>query len=72
MATTRAHTTICCLTAGVPVDYVGIRDNRVEGLFESVGIYIGNGDIQDTEACRQKVIDAKAKFISDVKGQLLK
>ncbi len=71
VATTRAHTTICCLTTGVPVDYLGIRDNRVEGLFESVGIYIENGDMQDIEGCCQKVIAAKAKFINDVKERLL-
>jgi len=68
--TTRAHTTICCLASGTPVTYVGKLDNRVEGLFESVGIHIKNGDLDDKDICKQKVEEAKTKFINEVRTQL--
>jgi hypothetical protein len=70
VTTTRAHTTICCLTSGVPVDYLGIRDNRVEGMLESVGIYINNGDMKNVNECKEKIVIAKANFLREVKERL--
>ena len=72
VVTTRAHTTICCLTAATPVEYRGIRDSRVLGLFESVGIHIENGDLKNPQECVSKIESSKAAFLEDVKGRLLK
>jgi len=58
------------LASGTPVTYVGKLDNRVEGLFESVGIHIRNGDLDDKDICKQKVEEAKTKFINEVRTQL--
>ena len=71
VVTTRAHSTICCLTNGTQVKYIGEGSNRVKGLMETVGIDITDPSaLEDTQACYNKVVAAKAKFIEDIKSTL--
>lgn len=64
IVTTRAHSTICALTNGVEVEYLGIRDCRVDGLMATVGVNLS--DELDAAEVVDKVKNAKAKFIADV------
>jgi len=64
IVTTRAHSTICALTNGVEVEYLGIRDSRVDGLMATVGVNLS--DELDAVEVVEKVKNAKAKFIADV------
>lgn len=69
--TTRAHSTICCLTNSTPVKYIGEKSNRVLGLMKSVDIDITNSkDIFETQACFEKVTRHKDEFINEVKNKV--
>ena len=71
VVTTRAHSTICCLTNATPVRYIGETSNRVLGLMSSVGIDITNpSEVANTQECFEKVKLAKEKFSADVKDNL--
>ena len=71
VVTTRAHSTICCLTNKTRVKYQGGNSPRARGLMETVGIDIANpADFEDPQACYDKIVAAKAKFIEDVRGRL--
>lgn len=71
VVTTRAHSTICCLTNKTKVKYQGGFSNRVKGLMKTVGIDITNSaDIENPLVCYEKIVKAKNNFIEDVRDRL--
>jgi len=68
--TTRAHSTICCLTAGAPLEYIGLRDNRVLGLMNTAGIDLNKDEHKNTQECVEKVAAAKQKFIETIRSRV--
>ena len=68
--TTRAHTTICCLTNGVPVEYVGHLDYRTRGLMATVGVDLAKLETYDPEEIKVSVDISKKEFIDLVKSKV--
>lgn len=67
VVTTRAHTSICCLTNGVPLEYLGVWDNRVKGLMDTVGVDL-TSDNMNPEEIMQTVKYKKDEFIKKIRN----
>lgn len=70
VVTTRAHTTICCLTSGTPVEYRGILDNRVVGLLLAAGIDLDEDGDLTPEQCASRVQEYKNSFMEKIRSQV--
>ena len=70
VVSTRAHTTICCLTSGTTIEYRGILDNRVVGLMLAAGIDLNGDDDLTSEQCASKVQESKESFMERVRTQV--
>ncbi len=70
VVTTRAHTTICCLTEGVKVDYRGILDYRTRGLMATVGVDLTKLETYDPMEVKVSVEASKKEFIDLVRSKV--
>jgi len=70
VVTSRAHSTICCLTNGVPVEYVGSTEPRVMGLMETVGYDLKNEGSLEPEEIMKKVEESKNNFMEKVRAKV--
>lgn len=70
VVTSRAHSTICCLTNGVPVEYVGSTEPRVMGLMETVGYNFKNEGSLEPEEIMKKVEESKNNFMEKVRAKV--
>ena len=68
--TTRAHSTICCLTEGVKVDYRGILDYRTRGLMATVGVDLAKLETYDPEEVKVSVDISKKEFIDLIRSKV--
>lgn len=68
--TTRAHTTICCLTSGTPIEYRGILDDRVVGLMMAAGIDLNGDEDLTPEECATRVQESKNSFMEKIRSQV--
>ena len=70
VVTSRAHSTICCLTNGVPVEYVGSTEPRVMGLMKTVGYDFKNEGSLEPEEIMKKVEESKNNFMEKVRANV--
>ena len=68
--TTRAHTTICCLTNGVPVEYVGHLDYRTRSLMATVGVDMGNLSSYNPDDVQKIVASSKKNFVEMIRDKV--
>ena len=70
VVTTRAHTTVCCLTNGVNVEYRGVLDIRIIGMMKAVGIDFTSDNNLTSEQCVSKIRESKKSFIEKIRKQV--
>lgn len=70
VVTSRVDSTICCLTNGVPVEYVGSTEPRVMGLMETVGYNFKNEGSLEPEEIMKKVEESKNNFMEKVRAKV--
>jgi len=69
--TTRAHTSVCCLSENIPIEYYGYMDNRALGIFKNMDIDFHNKEYLDVETCNQKIKMKKETYIHNLKDFFL-
>jgi hypothetical protein len=70
VATTRAHTSVCCLTESTPIEYHGFLDKRACGLFESVNIDISKYQKDNVEQYSSLIKEKKEEYIDGLRKYL--